>query len=154
MATANGVVESQGTVRVYIPELETEADLLVMRNCPAVLSMGRLIEDDGYQFTWHSGEAVLTSPSGARLRCEVRNYVPSLEAGPIPSAAACVEVLQLPCALPEFAKLYLMSRRIPSRMNVHLRTHLMKLRTLSPRRHLRMLMEILFLMEAPSRSSI
>ena len=100
MATANGVVESQGTVRVYIPELETEADLLVMRNCPAVLSMGRLIEDDGYQFTWHSGEAVLTSPSGARLRCEVRNYVPSLEAGPLPSAAACVGVLQLPCALP------------------------------------------------------
>ena len=87
-------------MRVYIPELETEADLLVMRNCPAVLSMGRLIEDDGYQFTWHSGEAVLTSPSGARLRCEVRNYVPSLEAGPLPSAAACVGVLQLPCALP------------------------------------------------------
>ena len=87
-------------MRVYIPELETEADLLVMRNCPAVLSMGRLIEDDGYQFTWHSGEAVLTSPSGARLRCEVRNYVPSLEAGPIPSAAACVGVLRLPCALP------------------------------------------------------
>ena len=73
MATANGVVESQGTVRVYIPELKTEADILVMRNCPAVLSMGGLIEDDGYQFTWHSGEAVLTSPSGARLRCEVRN---------------------------------------------------------------------------------
>ena len=55
---------------------------------------------------------------------------------------------------PEFAKLYLMSRRIPSRMNVHLRTHLMKLRTLSPRRHLLMMMEILFLTEAPSRSSI
>ena len=75
LATANVVVEAQGTVRVFIPELATEADLLVMRNCPAVLSMGRLIEDDGYQFTWHSGEAVLTSPSGARLRCEVRNYV-------------------------------------------------------------------------------
>jgi hypothetical protein len=55
---------------------------------------------------------------------------------------------------PEFAKLYLMSRRTPSRMNVHLRTHLMKLRTLSPRRHLLMMMEILFLTEAPSRSSI
>jgi hypothetical protein len=39
-------------------------------------------------------------------------------------------------------------------MNVHLRTHLMKLRTLSPRRHLLMMMEILFLTEAPSRSSI
>ena len=100
LATANGVVESQGTVRVYIPELETEADLLVMHNCPAVLSMGRLIEDDGYRFTWHSGEAVLTSPSGARLRCEVQNYVPSLKAGSISTVAACAGVLQLPCALP------------------------------------------------------
>ena len=153
MATANGVVESQGTVRVYIPELETEADLLVMRNCPAVLSMGRLIEDDGYQFTWHSGEAVLTSPSGARLRCEVRNYVPSLEAGSLRSPRAW-ESFNFHAHFPEFAKLYLMSRRTPSRMNVHLRTHLMKLRTLSPRRHLLMMMEILFLTEAPSRSSI
>ena len=54
---------------------------------------------------------------------------------------------------PEFAKLYLMSRRIPSRMNVHLRTHLMKLRTLSFRRHLHLLMENLFPMEAPIPSS-
>ena len=53
---------------------------------------------------------------------------------------------------PEFAKLYLMSRRILSRMNVHLRTLLMKLRTLSSRRHLHLLMEILFPMEAPSPS--
>ena len=54
---------------------------------------------------------------------------------------------------PEFAKLYLMSRRIPSRMNVNLMTLLM-LRTLSCRRHLHLLMEILFPMEAPSLSSI
>ena len=53
---------------------------------------------------------------------------------------------------PGFAKLYLMSRRILSRMNVHLRTLLMKLRTLSSRRHLHLLMEILFPMEAPSPS--
>ncbi|MGB1618509.1 MAG: hypothetical protein ACPHBM_02705 [Flavobacteriales bacterium] len=45
-----------------------------------------------------------------------------------------------------------MSRRILSRMNVHLRTLLMKLRTLSSRRHLHLLMEILFPMEAPSPS--
>ena len=49
---------------------------------------------------------------------------------------------------PVFAKLNLMSRRIPSRMNVNL-----KLRTLSCRRHLHQLMEILYLMEAPIPSS-
>ena len=38
-------------------------------------------------------------------------------------------------------------------MNVHLRTHLMKLRTLSCRRHLHLLMENLFPMEAPIPSS-
>ena len=74
LARAKGVGESQGTMRGYICELETEADLLFMRNCIAVLSMGPLIEDDGYQFTWHSGEAVLISPSGTRLRCEVPGY--------------------------------------------------------------------------------
>ena len=54
---------------------------------------------------------------------------------------------------PVFAKLYLMSRRIPSRMNVYLMTLLKKLRTLSCRRHLHQLMEILYLMEAPIPSS-
>lgn len=76
-----------------------------------------------------------------------------LKRGPFLRPPRAWESFNFLAHFPEFAKLYLMSRRIPSRMNVHLRTHLMKLRTLSCRRHLHLLMENLFPMEAPIPSS-
>ena len=100
VASANGVVEAERTVRVYILELAIEADLPVMYDCPPGLSMGRLVEDAGYQLEWNAGEAVLTSPSGVRLLCEMRNYIPSLEVEPLPTAAACVGVLRLSWGIP------------------------------------------------------
>ena len=53
-----------------------DARFLVLKDCPLVLSIGRLVEEHGFQFHWRAGRAWFVSPSGARHACEVKNFVP------------------------------------------------------------------------------
>ena len=61
--------------------LGAKARVLVLPNTPAVLSIGRIIEDHGCTFHWTAGEASSTDPDGGVHVCEVRNYVSHLDAG-------------------------------------------------------------------------
>ena len=76
LATANGIIEPEGQLEVYLTDLGVDARFLVLKDCPPVLSIGRLVEEHGFQFHWRAGRAWFVSPSGARHACEIKNYVP------------------------------------------------------------------------------
>ena len=78
LATANGIIEATDVIDIDIQSLGAKARVLVLPNTPAVLS---IIEDHGCTFKWTPGEASITDPDGGTHMCEVRNYVPHLDAG-------------------------------------------------------------------------
>ena len=82
LATANGIIEPEGQLEVYLTDLGVDARFLVLKDCPPVLSIGRLVEEHGFQFHWRAGRAWFVSPSGARHACEIKNFVPHFLASP------------------------------------------------------------------------
>ena len=63
-----------------IPQLGITRDMYVMKDSPSVISIGRLVIDDGYDFIWkHSDhQAVLISPKGERHNLWNDMYTPML----------------------------------------------------------------------------
>ena len=78
MATANGPATATDVVDVDVPGLEAHARVLLLKGCPEVLSLGRLVEDHKCSFLWNSDGAVLIDANGNRHECVVRNYDPFL----------------------------------------------------------------------------
>ena len=76
MATANGPATATNVVDVEVPGLEAHARVLFLKGCPAVLSLGRLVEKHKSSFVWNDDGAVLIDHAGHRHECVVRNYVP------------------------------------------------------------------------------
>ena len=62
--TANGEVPCNKVIATDIPQLGITRDMYVMKDSPSVISIGRLVIDDGYDFIWkHSDhQAVLIPP--------------------------------------------------------------------------------------------
>ena len=84
LATANGVIDANAVLDLYVPEMGVKARVLVLDNSPNVISVGRLVEDSLYEFHWRPGEAWFTSPDGRKLSCRVHNYVPLIEGSAVP----------------------------------------------------------------------
>ena len=61
---------------VEVPGLEAHARVFLLKGCPAVLSLGRLVEEHRCSFAWNDDGAVLIDHAGNRH--VVRNYVPFL----------------------------------------------------------------------------
>ena len=80
LATANGIIEPEGQLEVYLTDLGVDARFLVLKDCPPVLSIGRLVEQHGFQFHWKAGKAWFVAPDGRRHECKVKNYVPHFHA--------------------------------------------------------------------------
>ena len=50
---------------------------MLLKDTIAVLSLGRLVEDNQYTFDWHpGGQATLISPDGKSTRCPAQHNVP------------------------------------------------------------------------------
>ena len=97
LATANGVITTTDIVDIEVPLLGAMARVLLLPNTPNVLSIGRMVEDEGCSFRWSPGCAELIGPDGTSHRCEVRNYVPHLGRDQHPDDA---ELCYLATALP------------------------------------------------------
>ena len=50
--TANGEVQTHEEAIVYVKELDIFLTLKVLENTPAVLSLGKLCEENGYSYEW------------------------------------------------------------------------------------------------------
>ena len=90
MATANRPATATDVVDIEVPGLEAHARVLLLKGCPAALSLGRFVEEHKCNFLWDDG-AVLIDHAGNRHECVVRNCVPFLGqdyASPAPEVSA------------------------------------------------------------------
>ena len=54
--TANGEVQTQEEATVYVKELGIFLTMKVLENTPAVLSLGKLCDENGYSYEWINGQ--------------------------------------------------------------------------------------------------
>ena len=54
--TANGEVQTHEEAAVYVKELDTFLTMKVLENTPAVLSLGKLCDENGYSYEWINGQ--------------------------------------------------------------------------------------------------
>ena len=54
--TANGEVQTREKATVYVKELDILLTMKVLENTPAVLSLGKLCDENGYSYEWINGQ--------------------------------------------------------------------------------------------------
>ena len=54
--SANGEVQTHEEATVYVKELDIFLTMKVLENTPAVLSLGKLCDENGYSYEWINGQ--------------------------------------------------------------------------------------------------
>ena len=54
--TASGEVQTREEATVYVKELDSFVNVMLLEETPAVLSLGKLCEDHGYTYHWTGGQ--------------------------------------------------------------------------------------------------
>ena len=82
---ANGEVQTHEEAIVYVKELDIFLTMKVLENTPAVLSLGKLCDENGYSYEWINGQKPHLIKDGIRIICNTENFVPSwFQAGQVP----------------------------------------------------------------------
>ena len=71
--SANGEVQTQEEAIVYVKELDIFLTMKVLENTPAVLSLGKLCDENGYSYEWINGQKTLLIKNGIRIVCNTEN---------------------------------------------------------------------------------
>ena len=79
--TANGEVQTHEEAIVYVKELDIFLTMKVLENTPAVLSLGKLCDDNGYSYEWINGQEPHLIKNGIRIPCNTENFVPNVVPG-------------------------------------------------------------------------
>ena len=79
--TANGEVQTQEEAIVYVKELDIFLTMKVLENTPAVLSLGKLCDENGYSYEWINGQKPHLIKNGIRIICNTENFVPIVVPG-------------------------------------------------------------------------
>ena len=79
--TANGEVQTQEEAIVYVKELDIFLTMKVLENTPAVLSLGKLCDENGYSSEWINGQKPHLIKNGIRITCNTENFVPIVVPG-------------------------------------------------------------------------
>ena len=66
--TANGEVQTHEEATVYVKELDIFLTMKVLENTPAVLSLGKLCDENGYSYEWINCQKPHLIKSGIRRR--------------------------------------------------------------------------------------
>ena len=76
--TANGEISVEWEAKIRVKEIGNElVTVLLLNDTPAVLSLGRLCDTNGFTFHWSSTEVpYLQKPSGRKIYCPVEQNVP------------------------------------------------------------------------------
>ena len=74
--TANGEVQTHEEAIVYVKELDMFLTMKVLENTPAVLSLGKLCDENGYSYEWINGQKPHLIQNGIRTQCNTENFVP------------------------------------------------------------------------------
>ena len=79
--TANGEVQTRKEATVYFEELDLLVTVILLEETPAVLSLGKLCEDHGYNYHWTSENHISPKMAGesiAKNRTTFHSLVPGL----------------------------------------------------------------------------
>ena len=79
--TANGEVQTHEEAIVYVKELDIFLTVKVLKNTPAVLSLGKLCDENGYSYEWINGQKPHLIKDGIRIICNTENFVPIVVPG-------------------------------------------------------------------------
>ena len=73
--TANGEVQTHQEAKVYVKELDIFLTMKVLDNTPAVLSLGKLCDENRYSDEWINGQKPHLIKDGIRIVCNTENFV-------------------------------------------------------------------------------
>ena len=79
--TANGEVQTHEEATVYVKELDIFLTMKALENTPAVLSLGKLCDENGYSYEWIIGQKPHLIKNGIRIPCNTENFVPIVVPG-------------------------------------------------------------------------
>ena len=74
--TANGEVQTREEAIVYVKELDIFLTMKVLENTSAVLSLGKLCDENGHSYEWINGQKPHLIKDGIRIICNTENFVP------------------------------------------------------------------------------
>ena len=94
--TANGEVQTHEEATVYVKELDIFLTLKVLENTPAVLSLGKLCDENGYSCEWINGQKPHLIKNGIRTMCNTENFVPIVVPGLSSSSSGSSSTLKTP----------------------------------------------------------
>ena len=66
---------------MYVKELDIFLTMKVLDNTPAVLSLGKLCDENGYSYEWINGQKPHLLKNGIRIQCNTENFVPLVVRG-------------------------------------------------------------------------
>ena len=79
--TANGEVQTNEEAAVYVRELEIFLTMKLLKDTPAVLSLGKLRDEHGYSYEWINGQKPHLIKNCIRIQCNTENFVPIVVPG-------------------------------------------------------------------------
>ena len=79
--TASGEVQTNEEATVYVREFEIFLTMKLLEDTPAVLSQGKLCDENGYSYEWINGQKPRLIKNGIRLQCNTENFVPIVVPG-------------------------------------------------------------------------
>ena len=79
--TAIGEVQTHEEATVYVKGLDIFLTMKVLENTPAVLSLGKLFDVNGYSYEWINGQKPHLIKNGIRIQCNTENFVPIVVPG-------------------------------------------------------------------------
>ena len=79
--TANGEVQTHEEATAYVKELDIFLTMKVLENTPAVRSLGKLCDDNGYSYEWINGQKPPLIENRIRIQCNTENFVPIVVPG-------------------------------------------------------------------------
>ena len=75
VTTGNGEVQTHEEATAYVKELVILLTKKVLENMPAVLSLGKLFDENGYSYEWINGQEPQLIENGIRIQCDTENFV-------------------------------------------------------------------------------
>ena len=94
--TANGEVQTHEEATVYVKELDVFLTMKVLQNTPAVLSLGKPCDENGYSYEWINGQNTHLIKNGIRIPCNTENFVPIVVPGLSSSSSGSSSTLRTP----------------------------------------------------------
>ena len=79
--TVNGEGQTHEEATVCVKELDMFLTMKVFENTPAVLSLGKLCDENGYSYEWINGQEPHLIKNGIRIQCNTENFVPTVVPG-------------------------------------------------------------------------